>query len=230
MRKVLAPKVEGSKNLVNVFYDVDLDFFVLFSSVVCVYGNAGQSNYSAANGFLNGLVRQRRGRGLAASALALGMLAGIGYAETAGQAVQKQLVKKVGLPHVSKLDLRQMFAETILAGSRGTADVVVIAGLCTINDEQDLRGPWFSNPYFSHMIEESKSAVSVADSREKTTALPVTQQLAMTATKKEALDVLQECFATGLRAMLQLGDQKIEHNAPLLELGIDSLVAVEVRS
>ncbi|KAF2258395.1 hypothetical protein CC78DRAFT_587196 [Lojkania enalia] len=236
MRKVLAPKVDGSKNLDSIFHDEDLDFFVVFSSVVYVYGNAGQSNYAAANGFMNALVRQRRRRGFAASAITLGLVTGIGYAETAGQAVHDQLVKKVGLPPVSETDLRQIFAETILTGSRQPLDheaippAEVIGGLRAIGDDEDLRGPWFGNPYFSHMIKESNSTASGSDGQDKKTALPVSQQLAMATNKDEAFEVLKECFATRLRAMLQLGDQKIEHDAPLLELGIDSLVAVEVRS
>lgn len=229
MRKVLGPKIDGSKNLDRIFHDVKLDFFVLFSSVVCIYGNAGQSNYSAANGFLNALVKQRKKRGLAASSIALGMVAGIGHAENAGEAVQEQLVKRIGLPPVSETDLRHIFAEAILAGFQSSEDPVLVAGLRTIRDDEDLRGPWFSNPYFSHMIQESRSSIS--DSADgKKPSLPVSQLLSMSATKEEALEILQESFATKLVAMLQLGDQKVEHEAPLLELGIDSLVAVEVRS
>lgn len=41
---------------------------------------------------------------------------------------------------------------------------------------------------------------------------------------------LIECFASKLRVILQLGSQDIDYDAPLVELGIDSLVAVEVRS
>jgi hybrid polyketide synthase/nonribosomal peptide synthetase ACE1 len=228
MRRVLAPKVDGSMNLDKVFHDTKLDFFILFSSVVCIYGNAGQSNYSAANGFLNALAVQRRKRGLAASSIALGMVAGIGHAENAGEAVQEQLVKRIGLPPVSETDLRQIFAEAIIAGSQPSQDPVVVAGLRAISDDEDLRGPWFSNPYFSHMIRESRRASDSGD--DKKTTLPVSQLLAKCATKGEAIEILRESFATKLAAMLQLGDQKIEHDAPLLELGIDSLFAGEVRS
>ena len=48
-RKVLRPKIDGSKNLDEVFAEDDLDFFVMFSSLTGVVGNRGQSHYAAAN-------------------------------------------------------------------------------------------------------------------------------------------------------------------------------------
>lgn len=45
-----------------------------------------------------------------------------------------------------------------------------------------------------------------------------------------ATDQYTECFVNKLRVILQLGDQEVDHDAPLVELGVDSLVAVEVRS
>ena len=235
MRKVLGAKVDGSNNLDDVFYNDDLDFFVLFSSAVCVFGNAGQSNYAAANGYLNGLARQRRARGLAASAIDLGRVAGVGYVEAAGQAVVEQLVKKLGLPPVGETDLRQLIAETILAGFPTPADkdgiprASVTTGLRVVGDDEDLRGPWFSNSFFAHVVKETR-ATSGANGGDNQASLPVSQRLPLAADETEALEILKESFANKLRVMLQLGDQKIEHDAPLLELGIDSLVAVEVRS
>jgi len=196
MRRVLGPKIDGSKNLDHVFHDDDLDFFILFSSVACVFGNAGQSNYTASNGYLSGLVRQRRRRGLAASAIDIGRVTGIGYVEAAGQAVQDQL-RKLRLAPVSESDFRQTMAETILAGYADPEDqeaipeAVVTTGLRIVGDDEDIKGPWFSNAFFSHLVRESKSAASGFEEQDKKTTLPVSQRLSRAATKEEALDILQ---------------------------------------
>ena len=47
--RVLKPKIDGSKNLDDVFSHQHLDFFIMFSSLSAVIGNPGQANYSAAN-------------------------------------------------------------------------------------------------------------------------------------------------------------------------------------
>ena len=196
MRRVLGPKIDGSKNLDDVFHDDDLEFFVLFSSAACVFGNAGQSNYTAANGYLNGLVRQRRRRGLPASAIDIGRVTGIGYIEAAGQAVQDQL-KKLRLEPVSESDFHQTMAETILAGYANQEDqnaiprAVVTTGLRVVGDDEDIKGPWFSNAFFSHLVREIKGAASGSEEQDKKTTLPVSQRLSRAATKEEALDILQ---------------------------------------
>ncbi|MCU1347161.1 MAG: hypothetical protein JWO56_191, partial [Acidobacteria bacterium] len=52
-RQVLAPKVAGTLHLDQASRDVELDFFVLFSSFAGAMGNPGQADYAAANGFLD---------------------------------------------------------------------------------------------------------------------------------------------------------------------------------
>ncbi|MDJ0790229.1 MAG: SDR family NAD(P)-dependent oxidoreductase, partial [Myxococcota bacterium] len=56
---VLTPKVEGTYHLDAASADVDLDFFVLFSSVASALGNVGQTDYAAANGFMDGYAADR---------------------------------------------------------------------------------------------------------------------------------------------------------------------------
>lgn len=61
---VLAPKVSGTKILDEVTKDDNLDFFVMFSSGVSIMGVAGQSDYTAANSYLDsfGAFRNKLGR------------------------------------------------------------------------------------------------------------------------------------------------------------------------
>ncbi|KAF2281157.1 uncharacterized protein EI97DRAFT_472412 [Westerdykella ornata] len=235
MNKVLGPKIIGTNNLDQLFHEDKLDFFILFSSSACVVGNSGQANYAAANGYLNSLARQRRRRGLAASTLDIGRVVGIGYVETAGQAVVDQLTR-FGLTALSETEIHHMFTESIQAGfsrpedRKQIPDAVVTTGILTVREDTDARGPWLENPRFSHCIVEDGAADAGAGQDSKKNSLPVTEQLASAPNKEAALQIIEECFIAKLRVILQLADQEIDSSAPLVELGLDSLVAVEVRS
>ena len=60
--KILAPKVAGVENLDKVLGKHPLDFMILFSSISCALGNPGQTDYAAANGFLDGYALMRNAR------------------------------------------------------------------------------------------------------------------------------------------------------------------------
>ena len=64
MARVFAPKARGALNLHRATADCTLDHFVMFSSIASTLGNPGQINYSAANGFVDGLAALRRRQGL----------------------------------------------------------------------------------------------------------------------------------------------------------------------
>lgn len=78
--RVMAPKVAGAWHLHAATERMDLDFFVLFSSVAAIIGNLGQSSYAAANAFMDGLAAYRRRRGLTATSINWGPWAEAGMA------------------------------------------------------------------------------------------------------------------------------------------------------
>jgi NAD(P)-dependent dehydrogenase (short-subunit alcohol dehydrogenase family)/acyl carrier protein len=72
-RRVLSPKVDGALHLHELTQPMDLRAFVLFSSASGTFGGAAMSTYAAANAFLDGLAAHRRRRGLVATSLAWGL-------------------------------------------------------------------------------------------------------------------------------------------------------------
>ena len=65
------PKIKGTWNLHNALLSNDLDFFVVLGSLSGIIGQHGQSNYNAANSFLNAFIPHRHALGLGGSILNL---------------------------------------------------------------------------------------------------------------------------------------------------------------
>lgn len=235
MKSVLGPKITGTNNLDRLFYDDNLDFFILLSSSACVFGNSGQSNYAAANGYLNSLARQRRRRGLAASTLDIGRLVGIGYVETADQTVVDQL-NRFGLKGISESEMHHMFTESIHAGLPRLDDLeqipeaVITTGIITVPENTNAHGPWLKTPRFAHCVIEHSEVNPEASQDLRKTSVSVIGKLNAAPDKDAAFDIIQDCFIAKLRTTLLLADREIDPNAALAELDLDSLVAVEVRS
>ncbi|MGX1135596.1 acyl transferase domain-containing protein/acyl-CoA synthetase (AMP-forming)/AMP-acid ligase II/acyl carrier protein [Streptomyces glaucescens] len=95
---VLAPKADGAWYLHEATHDLDLSAFVLYSSAAGVLGRPGQSNYAAANGFLDALARHRAAHGLPAQALAWGAWTTAGEAGMAGRVAPDRLAEGGLLP------------------------------------------------------------------------------------------------------------------------------------
>ncbi|CAO2648218.1 Nn.00g074850.m01.CDS01 [Neocucurbitaria sp. VM-36] len=224
---VLDPKVAGTQYLDELFHDTPLDFFIVMSSLTSLVGNSSQSNYVAANMFMVALAEQRRKRGLAGSALAISPLIGIGYVENSE--LTGEYFESLGLRNISEQDLQRQFAEAILAGrpeSVGSSEVAT--GLISFYPERDDKAQWHADIKFNHLILEHQDAQNLIG---KSAALPVRVQLAEVKTKDEAAAVIKEGFLVRLKRTLMLGsDEVVNEKVPLVEQGIDSLMAVEVRS
>jgi acyl carrier protein len=203
---VLAPKVEGSWNLHRQTLHCPLDFFVLFSSLASVFGHAGQGNYAAANLFLDALAWHRRANGLPALTINWGYLGEVGYlAERPrlGEWLERQGVLSFPVRQALTLLERAMQRQAIQVGVM-RVDWSRWRGLCMTGRV---------SPRFAHLLRQEKDACSFAD----TTAPSQAASLEMLIRDKVA-------------RVLGTSPERIDADKPLLNLGIDSLMAVELRN
>ncbi|KAK9772055.1 hypothetical protein SCAR479_11218 [Seiridium cardinale] len=228
MNKVLQPKVAGSRNLDAVFSGA-LDFFIMLSSVNAATGMIGQANYAAANMFMVGLAADRRARGLAASVIDIGMVIGIGVIQRtegdAGTGVIEKNLRKQNLAPISERDLHHMLSEAIVAGTRDR-DVEIITGLQHYVSTSSNRPLWYKNPRFSHLITEGVAALDSDGTSEDKQS----KSIANAVDVEEAGQMLEAALIAYLASELKLPAEDISPDTPIIDLGIDSLVAASVRS
>ncbi|WP_309228078.1 beta-ketoacyl reductase, partial [Micromonospora sp. CMU55-4] len=114
VEEVLRAKVGGAVVLDELTAGLDLDAFVVFSSIAGVWGSAGQVGYAAANAFVDGLVVSRRGRGLVGTSVAWGPWAEAGMAVgVAGEQLSRR-----GLPGMAP-ELAVAALQGVLDGGEG---------------------------------------------------------------------------------------------------------------
>lgn len=230
----LAAKVLGTENLDSVFGETPLDFFVCLGSVASVIGNVGQSNYHAANMFMNSLVHQRRRRGLAASIIHIAYVTDVGYVTREER--DRQLdshFQKVRLMPTSETDVHHAFAEAVRGGKPGS----IVGGGDIIMGIEPLLEPmpldqwplWMKDPRFAHFTPPT-SLGSSQENGSNGTSGNVKQIVEEAETEGEAVAAVTAAFCAKLETILQLPEGSVNISRPIIDLGIDSLVAVEIRT
>ncbi|AEO63908.1 polyketide synthetase [Thermothielavioides terrestris NRRL 8126] len=232
MTKVLRPKVLGAIHLDALFGpDTGLDFFVFFSSAVTIAGNRGQSAYSAANSFMTALAHQRRRRGLAASILHIGAVMGVGYVNRNWMAALHETAR-VGFQLLSEREFHLCFGEAVLASHpRSGRNPELMTALRT-SGLAGVKTRWPKFPRFQTCLQADDGSAG-RKATKRAADVSVKTRLAEATTEEEVNDIVQDGFIRKLRAILQIPVDKEASQilaSAIDDLGVDSLVAVEIRS
>ncbi|GAA1957170.1 hypothetical protein GCM10009738_34070 [Kitasatospora viridis] len=115
VERVLRPKVDAAWNLHELTRDRELDAFVLFSSTAGLLVGGGQSNYAAANAFLDGLAAHRRAAGLPAVSLAWGLWSEVGGLADQVDAADLERMHRLGLPPLPAAQGLELFDSALAA-------------------------------------------------------------------------------------------------------------------
>ncbi|KAK2740853.1 hybrid nrps pks [Colletotrichum kahawae] len=243
LQATMAPKVRGTYLIEQYYHDTDLDFFIFMSSMSAIVGIRGQSNYCAGNMYGRAVVAARRARGLAASTVDLSTVFGVGYFANAGATSLHTVhanLRGFNTLAIGEGDVLDAFHEAILRGppdASATGDVIVGLGSETAValDQPPVSAAWHKDPRFGHFTARAGQrfddrAASGTTGGVSDMAKNVRERLSKTTTEEERLATLSSCFSAQIQDTMQLSSSSLRADVPLMDLGIDSLVAVDLRA
>jgi NAD(P)-dependent dehydrogenase (short-subunit alcohol dehydrogenase family) len=217
--RVLGPKLNGADNLDHLVRGQTLDYFIMFSSVTTLIGNPGQANYVAANAYMEGLARRRRQKGLPALAVGWGPISDVGMVARSAK-LQSGLQKATGMTGMMAREALELMSQAI-EQSAGNQDAAVIT--ISPNDGSFggdrlavLRSPTYAS--FISRGQKAEGEVEAIDLH------AIAASGGVEAARRKVADVI----SAQLAHVLHLREEDISLVRPLGEIGLDSLMAVEL--
>jgi acyl transferase domain-containing protein/acyl carrier protein len=217
-RGVLAPKVRGGWLLHQLTLDDDLDYFVLYSSVLAYLGAAGQANHAIANAFLDALAHYRRGLGRPAVSVTWGVWSSVGSAAEAGRGDR---LGAMGLSAITPAEGCDALARILASGAVQGSVMRFSADAWRQNLSGAARSSFLSN--------FAMSDGAAADERPASTEPALLDQL-NAAEAQERRGILERFVAARAARVLRLDADQLDRDKPLRSMGLDSLLAVEFRN
>lgn len=210
-RTALAPKAFGAYHLDRLTKDDELDFFIVSSSVSSLFGSPGQANYATANALLDGLIAQRRAKGLPATGVNFGPWAQGGMASSAAATAN---ISAQGLIPLDPSGALGALAEVV---ANGTGQATVVKA----NWQRAAKVLGSSRPPILDLVLPSAVGEVTGDSEllKQLMEIPVPQRAGF----------VTEFLQHEVQNFLRLA-QPPAATSRFLDLGTDSLMAIELRN
>jgi len=214
LRAVLAPKALGAFNLHRGLLQagITVDWFVLFSSVAAITGTVPQTAYAAANATLDALAQYRRSLGLAATAVNWGALSGGGMAEASDEVAR--YLALMGFK-TTPMERACEYLDAALA-LQATQPVV-----CEIDWDS-----WGRAHAASASVRRFAELVNAARAGSRAGNEVMAQLAALPAEAR--VEALSDLLAGHIASVMGIPAESVDRQTPLPELGMDSLMAVEL--
>jgi malonyl CoA-acyl carrier protein transacylase/NAD(P)-dependent dehydrogenase (short-subunit alcohol dehydrogenase family)/acyl carrier protein len=213
LQRPMIPKIDGAWYLAEALerYALTPRHFVLFSSIAAALGNARQANYVAANVAIDAFAAWRRARGLAADSVAWGALGfgmGVSNSSLAG--------------HFDAMGLQPLDAEQTLKGLERVLSER--PGSLILADFDWVRWGGF-DPFSAR----SPKVVHLTGKTDASGDSPLQQELAEMEPAERG-EIAALLLTEALADPLRMAADRIDAEAQLADLGVDSLMAVEIQS
>jgi NAD(P)-dependent dehydrogenase (short-subunit alcohol dehydrogenase family)/acyl carrier protein len=219
--RVCAAKLEGAWNLHQLTSAIPLDFFVMFSSAASLLTTVGQANYAMANTFLDALAHHRRALGLHALSVNWGPWAESGHAETPYGREAHAKLDHLGIHSISS---EQGLGILGILLERDFTQIAVIAiewDRLFKNDPAASKLAMFSELAEGYESRPEASEEADAEVLQALRALP----------EGEHHPFLMDFLSQAIARTLKLGPGfVIEPRQKLFELGLDSIMAIEMKT
>jgi acyl transferase domain-containing protein len=229
LERDLLPKAVGGWNLHCAFTGRELDFFVLYSSASAVLSSPFVAGYAAANAFLDALAQARRAQGLPGLSIDWGIWEATGLASRGAEATPG-LSRGMGTlrPGQAIRVLHRLLAGDLPGHDCGSLAVVPVDWQEWGRRYQEVSGSRLLAELLTSDVGPATSA-SPRPAGRRASLLPSAADLVDVPVEEWAA-LLRERLLHTVAATLGTGGASVRADQPLLDLGLDSLMAVELRN